>query len=303
MQNTSNLLMIKPVNFGFNEETASNNAFQFKDSNSDVQTRALNEFNNYVKKLEENGINVLVVEDTPKPYTPDSIFPNNWISFHEDGRLCLYPMFALNRRQERKNTVMDAINNKFSVKNIVDLTKFENENLFLEGTGSMVLDRDNKIVYACLSERTNIKVLNEFAKIFGYSIASFNAVDKNGLPIYHTNVVMSVSEQIVVICLDTVNDVSEKEMLLSTIKKSNKELLEISFEQMSNFAGNMLQVKNDKGKQFMVMSKTAYNILDAKQIDLIKKYNEIIAVDIDTIERNGGGSARCMLAEIFLDRK
>ena len=303
MQNTSNLLMIKPVNFGFNEETASNNAFQFKDSNSDVQTRALNEFNNYVKKLEKNGINVLVVEDTPKPYTPDSIFPNNWISFHEDGRLCLYPMFALNRRQERKNTVMDAINNKFSVKNIVDLTKFENENLFLEGTGSMVLDRDNKIVYACLSERTNIKVLNEFAKIFGYSIASFNAVDKNGLPIYHTNVVMSVSEQIVVICLDTVNDASEKEMLLSTIKKSNKELLEISFEQMSNFAGNMLQVKNDKGKQFMVMSKTAYNILDAKQIDLIKKYNEIIAVDIDTIERNGGGSARCMLAEIFLNRK
>lgn len=303
MQNTSNLLMIKPVNFGFNEETASNNAFQFKDSNSDVQTRALNEFNNYVKKLEENGINVLVVEDTPKPYTPDSIFPNNWISFHEDGRLCLYPMFALNRRQERKNTVMDAINNKFSVKNIVDLTKFENENLFLEGTGSMVLDRDNKIVYACLSERTNIKVLNEFAKIFGYSIASFNAVDKNGLPIYHTNVVMSVSEQIVVICLDTVNDASEKEMLLSTIKKSNKELLEISFEQMSNFAGNMLQIKNDKGKQFMVMSKTAYNILDAKQIDLIKKYNEIIAVDIDTIERNGGGSARCMLAEIFLNRK
>lgn len=303
MQNTSNLLMIKPVNFGFNEETASNNAFQFKDSNSDVQTRALNEFNNYVKKLEENGINVLVVEDTPKPYTPDSIFPNNWISFHEDGRLCLYPMFALNRRQERKNTVMDAINNKFSVKNIVDLTKFENENLFLEGTGSMVLDRDNKIVYACLSDRTNIKVLNEFAKIFGYSIASFNAVDKNGLPIYHTNVVMSVSEQIVVICLDTVNDASEKEMLLSTIKKSNKELLEISFEQMSNFAGNMLQVKNDKGKQFMVMSKTAYNILDAKQIDLIKKYNEIIAVDIDTIERNGGGSARCMLAEIFLNRK
>ncbi|MBQ6269670.1 MAG: amidinotransferase [Bacteroidetes bacterium] len=303
MQNTSNLLMIKPVNFGFNEETASNNAFQFKDSNSDVQTRALNEFNNYVKKLEENGINVLVVEDTPKPYTPDSIFPNNWISFHEDGRLCLYPMFALNRRQERKNTVMDAINNKFSVKNIVDLTKFENENLFLEGTGSMVLDRDNKIVYACLSERTNIKVLNEFAKIFGYSIASFNAVDKNGLPIYHTNVVMSVSEQIVVICLDAVNDASEKEMLLSTIKKSNKELLEISFEQMSNFAGNMLQVKNDKGKQFMVMSKTAYNILDAKQIDLIKKYNEIIAVDIDTIERNGGGSARCMLAEIFLNRK
>ncbi|MBR3090817.1 MAG: amidinotransferase [Bacteroidetes bacterium] len=303
MQNTSNLLMIKPVNFGFNEETASNNAFQFKDSNSDVQTRALNEFNNYVKKLEENGINVLVVEDTPKPYTPDSIFPNNWISFHEDGRLCLYPMFALNRRQERKNTVMDAVNNKFSVKNIVDLTKFENENLFLEGTGSMVLDRDNKIVYACLSERTNIKVLNEFAKIFGYSIASFNAVDKNGLPIYHTNVVMSVSEQIVVICLDTVNDASEKEMLLSTIKKSNKELLEISFEQMSNFAGNMLQVKNDKGKQFMVMSKTAYNILDAKQIDLIKKYNEIIAVDIDTIERNGGGSARCMLAEIFLNRK
>ena len=303
MQNTSNLLMIKPVNFGFNEETASNNAFQFKDSNSDVQTRALNEFNNYVKKLEENGINVLVVEDTPKPYTPDSIFPNNWISFHEDGRLCLYPMFALNRRQERKNTVMDAINNKFSVKNIVDLTKFENENLFLEGTGSMVLDRDNKIVYACLSERTNIKVLNEFAKIFGYSIAAFNAVDKNGLPIYHTNVVMSVSEQIVVVCLDTVNDASEKEMLLSTIKKSNKELLEISFEQMSNFAGNMLQVKNDKGKQFMVMSKTAYNILDAKQIDLIKKYNEIIAVDIDTIERNGGGSARCMLAEIFLNRK
>lgn len=303
MQNTSNLLMIKPVNFGFNEETASNNAFQFKDSNNDVQTRALNEFNNYVKKLEENGINVLVVEDTPKPYTPDSIFPNNWISFHEDGRLCLYPMFALNRRQERKNTVMDAVKNKFAVKNIVDLTKFENENLFLEGTGSMVLDRDNKIVYACLSERTNIKVLNEFAKIFGYSIASFNAVDKNGLPIYHTNVVMSVSEQIVVICLDTVNDASEKEMLLSTIKKSNKELLEISFEQMSNFAGNMLQVKNDKGKQFMVMSKTAYNILDAKQIDLIKKYNEIIAVDIDTIERNGGGSARCMLAEIFLDRK
>ncbi len=305
MQNTNNLLMIKPVNFGFNDETALNNAFQIKDTNINynVQEKALNEFNNYVKKLEENGINVTVIDDTPVPHTPDSIFPNNWISFHSDNRICLYPMFALNRRLERKNTVIEIIKNKFIVKDIVDLTYYENKDLFLEGTGSMVLDRVFKVAYACLSARTNIVVLKDFAEKFGYKIVTFNATDKNNLPIYHTNVVMSVTEQIVIICLEAVNDKLERETLKETISNTKKELLEISFEQMNSFAGNILQVKNNVGIQFMIMSQSAYNSLTTSQISKIEKYNKIIAVNLDTIEKNGGGSARCMLAEIFLENK
>ena len=305
MQNTNNLLMIKPVNFGFNDETALNNAFQIKDTNINynVQEKALNEFNNYVKKLEENGINVTVIDDTPVPHTPDSIFPNNWISFHSDNRICLYPMFALNRRLERKNTVIEIIKNKFIVKDIVDLTYYENKDLFLEGTGSMVLDRVFKVAYACLSARTNIVVVKDFAEKFGYKIVTFNATDKNNLPIYHTNVVMSVTEQIVIICLEAVNDKLERETLKETISNTKKELLEISFEQMNSFAGNILQVKNNVGIQFMIMSQSAYNSLTTSQISKIEKYNKIIAVNLDTIEKNGGGSARCMLAEIFLENK
>lgn len=299
MQNTSNLLMIRPVNFGFNAETATNNAFQINEQSDDVQKKALLEFDNFVKKLSANKVDVTVVEDTPVPYTPDSIFPNNWISFHND-KICLYPMYAPNRRLERKDTVLDVLKRKFIINKTIDLAHYEKENIFLEGTGSMVLDRKNKLAYACLSERTNAKILDDFCKNFDYSPVVFNSYDLKGLPIYHTNVVMNVGEQFVIICLDTVKNNAEREMLKAKFEQTGKQLIEISYDQMNNFAGNMLQVKNTEGKQFLVMSQAAFNSLNKEQLETINSYNEIIYTDLSTIEKNGGGSARCMLAEIFL---
>ena len=295
--------MIRPVNFGFNEETATDNAFQVKGFNDNAQEKALKEFDNFVELLRKNKIDVLVVDDTKAPYTPDSIFPNNWISFHEDGRICLYPMYAPNRRLERKETVFTAINNKYKITKSEDLTHYESKNKFLEGTGSMVLDRENKIAFACISERTDKEVLDNFCKLFNYTPVAFLSVDSNGKPIYHTNVVMCVADKYVVICLDTVKNKLERDKIVSTIENAGKEIIEITLEQMNNFAGNMLQVKNTLGDRFIVMSEVAKKSLTEQQITAIEKYNSIISADLYTIEKNGGGSARCMLAEIFLEEK
>ncbi|HEY6503401.1 MAG TPA: arginine deiminase-related protein [Chitinophagaceae bacterium] len=300
MQTTSHILMIRPVNFGYNAETAVNNAFQVKSNEDDIQQKALKEFDTFVNILRENGVDVTVVEDTPAPYTPDSIFPNNWVSFHNDGRILLYPMYAVNRRAERKQHVLDKIAEKFSIDKKIDLTGYEKENIFLEGTGSMVLDRENKIAYACLSPRTNEKVLSDFCKQMGYTACLFHATDGKGQDIYHTNVMMCVADRYVVICFDSIRDKNEKEHVTNTIKQTGKEIIEISLNQMNRFAGNMLQVENNKGEKLLVMSSQAFESLTDGQWNKLRSFNQIIHSPLTTIETNGGGSARCMMAEVHL---
>jgi hypothetical protein len=293
--------MIRPVQFGFNAETAVNNSFQVKSADSAVQEKAGNEFEIFVKLLRQHGIDVTVIDDTAEPHTPDSVFPNNWISFHADGSLLLYPMFAENRRLERKQPVLDAIKEKFKVGRIIDLSYHETENRFLEGTGSMVLDRENKIAYACLSPRTDNGLLEEFCDKMGYAPIAFTAVDTANQPIYHTNVMMCVADEYALICLDTVKNPTERKAVVDSLTKTGKQLLQISFDQMNHFAGNMLQVHNAEGDTFLVMSTQAFRSLTAQQLAEISHFNPIIHSDITTIETNGGGSARCMMAEVFLE--
>ncbi|HLI94266.1 MAG TPA: arginine deiminase-related protein, partial [Puia sp.] len=253
MQTTSHILMIRPVNFNFNAETAVNNAFQSA-STAHPQVEALREFDQFVAILRDNGIDVTVIEDSPAPETPDSIFPNNWVSFHEDGTVCLYPMFAPNRRLERNPAVLQALGKRFRVSRTLDLSSYERQGLFLEGTGSMVFDRDNKIAYACLSPRTNKTVLLDFCALTGFTPEIFAAVDVNGQPIYHTNVMMCVADRYVVACLDALPDPDERHHFIRTVGDSGKELIAISLAQMNRFAGNMLQLRNMDGEPLLVMS-------------------------------------------------
>jgi hypothetical protein len=303
MQHSSQLLMIQPVQFEYNVETAINNSFQVSTGKIDTQQNALKEFNNLVAILSAHEMEVMVIKDTTDPHTPDSIFPNNWISFHEDGTLCLYPMFARNRRLERKQTVLDQIKQQFEVQQIIDFTQYEEENKFLEGTGSMVLDRENKIVYACISTRTNLDILKIFCEKLNYKLVYFEALDNQLLPIYHTNVMMCVADEYVIICLDSIKDDTQKNLVLESINATNKAIITISEQQLTQFAGNMLQVHNTKGTRYLVMSTKAYQSLSDDQIKTISTFNNIIHADISTIEINGGGSARCMIAEVFLKKK
>ena len=300
MQTTSHILMIRPVNFLFNRQTAINNAFQIATDGNDVQQKALKEFDSFVEKLQAKKIDVTVINDTPEPHTPDSIFPNNWISFHNDGSVVLYPMFAENRRLERKPNIIEQIQSKFAVSNKIDLSKYEEQKKFLEGTGSIVLDRDKRIAYACISPRTDERVFREFCRIMNYEPVLFHAVDKNVFAIYHTNVMMCVADSYVVICLDCIPDKTELTTVKETINRSGKELIDISVDQMNHFAGNMLQVNNEEGKKYLVMSTQAYDALTSEQISKLENYNEIIHSSLNTIEKNGGGSARCMMAEVHL---
>jgi len=300
-QSTSHLLMIRPVNFGFNEETAESNAFQNRNADKDgVQQKALAEFDQMVNELRSNGVDVTVIDDTPQPYTPDSIFPNNWISFHADGNIFLYPMQAENRRLERQEDIISQIEDNFTVHRIEDLSRFEVEGKYLEGTGSMVLDRTNKIAYACISPRTDRKVLALFCKQAGYKDVSFGAFDEHQQAIYHTNVLMCVGSGFVVICLDSIADHHERNEVVTVLKLTHKEIIDISFEQMNHFAGNMLEVKNSAGETLIVMSKSAYEALNQLQKEALGKYGKLVYSDISTIEINGGGSARCMMAEVHL---
>ena len=292
--------MIRPVNFGFNTDTAINNAFQVAGHEEGAQEKALQEFNGFVDKLRGAGVDVTVVDDVPEPYTPDSIFPNNWISFHDDGTIVLYPMHAPNRRLERKPHVLDALGKKFIVSTTIDLSAEENGGKFLEGTGSMVLDRDQHIAYACLSARTDKGLLEHFCALTGFRAMSFDAVDQNGLPIYHTNVMMCVADRYVVICLDSIPTPEERKAVAACIASSGKHIVPISLDQMNRFAGNMLQVVNGKGEPSLVMSSQAFHALDPGQVGLLTSFNPIIHSPLDTIEANGGGSARCMMAEVFL---
>jgi len=300
MQTTSHILMIRPVNFGYNAETAVNNAFQVDGMDAEAQKKALREFDDFVSVLRSNGVDVTVVQDTPEPHTPDSIFPNNWISFHNDGTVIFYPMYAANRRLERKQHVIDTVRTLFEIKSQIDLSSYESKNIFLEGTGSMVLDRDNKIAYACLSPRTDKKVLEDFCKQTGFKPVSFRAVDSKGREIYHTNVMMCVADHYVVICLESIDDKTERENVTTAITGSGKEIIEINFDQMNHFAGNMLQVENVSGQKLLVMSSQAFRSLTKQQVDKLSSYNNIIHSPLVTIETNGGGSARCMMAEVHL---
>lgn len=302
MQHTSHLLMIQPVNFGFNTETAVNNTFQ-KNMGGDVQQQALQEFTDFVAVLRKNKIDVTVVKDSLHPATPDSIFPNNWISFHADGRIFLYPMFAVNRRLERKTAVQEAVKSNFSFTEIIDLTGSENDGLFLEGTGSMVLDRENKIAYACLSPRTDEKLLNEFCKLIDYNPITFKAIDNTGVDIYHTNVMMCIAKTFAVVCLESVTVHEDKAKLIGSLIKTNKEIVDISLQQLNHYAGNMLQVINEEGELLLIMSTQAYQSLTNAQIEILQKHNRIIHSSLNTIESVGGGSARCMMAEVFLLKK
>jgi hypothetical protein len=300
MQTTQYLLMIEPVSFGFNAATAVNNSFQ-KDTSGDIQQSALAEFNAFVDLLRQNKIDVTVVKDTADPHTPDSIFPNNWISFHEDGTVFLYPMFAMNRRKERKDSVLDAIRKKFIIQNIQDLSVHEQKDIFLEGTGSMVLDRVNRIAYACLSPRTSPLLLNEFCGMNNYTPVIFRATDEAGNDIYHTNVMMCVAGEYAVVCLGSIADNKERDALLALLRHTNKEVIEISPGQLNCFAGNMLQVRNADEERILLMSSQAHASLFTEQVNELEKFNRIVYSPLDNIEMAGGGSARCMMAEVFLE--
>jgi len=294
--------MIRPVSFVYNEETAVNNAFQSasEETTANVQQKALQEFDDFVALLRSNGVDVTVVEDTPVPHTPDSIFPNNWVSFHSNGTVLLYPMFAVNRRAERKPHVLDRIRQRFAIKEMIDLSGYESENIFLEGTGSMVLDRDNRIAYACLSPRTDEKVLNEFCRRMEYSAVLFEATDGNGQAIYHTNVMMCVADRYIVICLESIASPEEQQRVTDAITRTGKTVIAITLKQMNHFAGNMLQVENDKGEKLLVMSTQAFESLSEEQVSTLSSFNRILHSPLTTIESNGGGSARCMMAEVHL---
>ena len=307
MQTASTVLMVEPIAFGYNAQTAENNYFQVEQKDADIQTKALEEFNNFANKLKSKGINVISIKDTLEPHSPDSIFPNNWVSFHNDGKVVLYPMFAPNRRVERRTDILETLKVKgFEITEIEDLSHFENQQKFLEGTGSMIFDHDHKIAYGSVSLRLDEELFRQFCTKFGFRPVVFHSYQNAGgerLPIYHTNVMMCVADKFVVICLECIDDELEREKVQEVIKSTQKEIIEISEDQMQQFAGNMLQVQNEAGEKFLVMSESAYRSLTAQQISAFENYCEIIYSDLNTIETNGGGSARCMLAEVFLPKK
>ncbi|MFV8224914.1 citrulline utilization hydrolase CtlX [Christiangramia aquimixticola] len=304
-QITDTILMVRPVGFRMNEQTAVNNYFQKKIEGKDINELAAKEFDSFVEKLRGVGVKVIVVDDLKEDDTPDSIFPNNWVSFHNDGQIALYPMFAENRRKERRLEYFARLEDEgFKIKDIVDYTSAEEDDIFLEGTGSLILDRVNEKAYCAISPRADEELVIEFCEDFEYTPVIFNAyqtVEGKRLPIYHTNVLMCVAEEFAVICLDTIDDAKERKNVLKHLKMDNKEIIAITEEQMHEFAGNMLQVKG-ADKKYLVMSARAHRSLTKDQVQKIEKHCEILSSEISTIETCGGGSARCMMAEVFLPK-
>jgi hypothetical protein len=298
--------MIRPAHFGYNEETAKNNAFQTKTEAidfSNLEATARQEFDQMVELLQSKGINVMVIEDTDQPVKPDAVFPNNWISFHENSSIITYPMYAKNRRIERREDIIEKVGQHFNIKNRYSFEFYEDEDLFLEGTGSMILDRPSKIVYACLSPRTDATLIDKFNVLMGYRSCIFRSVDRSGKDIYHTNVMMALGEDFVVICLESIPDEDSRKELRSLFENTGKQIIEINYAQMEAFAGNMLEVLGSNDKRYLVMSRTAYDSLTNEQIQTLSALTNILAVPIPNIEKHGGGSVRCMMAEIFLPEK
>lgn len=308
-QATNTILMIRPVAFRMNEQTAINNYYQKVLDNvlpSTVQAKALAEFDSFVTKLKAIGVNVIVIEDTLEPSTPDSIFPNNWISFHQNGNIGLYPMFAVNRRLERREEVLDILEqNGFQINDIIDYTSAEAENIFLEGTGSLVLDRVYRKAYCALSPRADEDLLYEFCEDFEYTPVEFKAyqtVNNKREAIYHTNVMMCIAPKFAVVCLDCIDDKKERKNLISHLKQDEKEIIAITEAQVNNFAGNMLSLYGKNKKEYIIMSESAFKSLTSQQKSAIEKHATILYSNVDTIEACGGGSVRCMMAEVFLPK-
>lgn len=299
--------MIRPVRFGFNEQTAPTNAFQniklAAQPKEVSQEEARREFDEMERRLTAAGVDVIIYDDTVEPYTPDSIFPNNWVSFHASGTVVLYPMQAENRRLERRMDIINDLSERFHVAKVVDLTHFEQEGKFLEGTGSLVFDRMNRVAFACLSPRTDADVLAEYVRQTNYRVITFHASDENGKAIYHTNVLMCIGDSFAVICLQAIKNPDERLMVRQELEGLGKQIIEITLEQMAAFAGNMLLVTTLKGQKLIVMSTRAYESLTPRQLDKLDDYASLMHVDLSIIEGNGGGSARCMMAEVHLPLK
>ena len=301
--------MIRPINFRMNEQTAVNNYYQKIIGSvlpETVNAKAQQEFDTFVEKLRTNGINVVVIDDTNEFNTPDSVFPNNWISFHENGSVAIYPMFAENRRLERREDVLLALEQKgFEIKDVIDYTEAEDEDVFLEGTGSLLLDRENRKAYCALSPRADESLFIEFCEDFEYSPVVFTAnqtVNEKRVAIYHTNVMMCLAETFAVICLDAIDDKKERKNVVKQLRESGKEIIAISENQVNCFAGNMLQVKGLNDEKYLIMSASAYQSLTEVQLKTIEAHCEIISSSLEIIETCGGGSARCMMAEVFLPK-
>jgi hypothetical protein len=303
-QLASTVLMIRPTRFESNPMTAESNVFQGRSTATpeEQQEAAAREFDALVDVLRTAGINVVVEDDTSDPHTPDSIFPNNWVSFHGDGRVVLYPMEASNRRTERRTDIIDRLVDEhgFQVVDVLDLSEHEASGHYLEGTGSMVLDRSNRIAYACLSSRTQLDPLGDFAQRMGYDVVSFDAVDRDGVAIYHTNVLMNVGEALAVICDEAIARGDQREAVLARLRETGHEIVRLSYDQLDAFAGNMLELRNDGGDRVIAMSTQAWDSLDAGQREMLMANGKIVSSPIDNIESSAGGSVRCMLAEVHL---
>jgi hypothetical protein len=306
-QNTRHILMVRPANFAFNEETATNNAFQSRSqgvSSTEIRRQAVKEFDIFVKKLRAAGVDVIVARDSSVPVKPDAVFPNNWITFHQEGFIITYPMYAPTRRRERRRQVIEMVLEMgFYSSRRINLEFNEKLSRYLEGSGSVVFDHINRLAYACLSPRTDGELLHELCEIIGYKPVGFRAVDARGQDIYHTNVLMAMGETFVVICLDAVPDAGERAALLTRFTNTGKEVVDISLAQMNAFAGNMLQVRNSREQPILVMSTQAYQSLMPEQIARLEHHNGLLHTALNTIEFYGGGSARCMMAEVFLPYK
>jgi hypothetical protein len=308
MQICDTVLMVRPLHFGFNAETAESNFYQQRDDRDAyvIQELALKEFDGFVALLRDQGVKVIVVEDTDTPVKPDAVFPNNWLSTHADGKLILYPMASAMRRTERRKDIVEKlIHSGYRVNDIVDLSFFEESGQFLEGTGSMVMDHQAKVIYSCFSPRTHKLPLDFAAQILGYRVVSFHAAqDFSGITkaVYHTNVMMHVGSDLAVVCLESITKKSERQKVQDSLTRSGKKLIPITLKQKLNFAGNMLELSNDGGERFTVMSQAAFDSLNVGQIQQIEKHTTIISPSIPTIEKLGGGSVRCMMTEIFLPR-
>lgn len=308
MQTTNTILMIRPIGFRMNEQTAVNNYYQedLDLKNKEINAKAQMEFDAYVEKLRSIGVEVIVVSDTDTYDTPDSIFPNNWISFHKNATVIIYPMFAENRRLERREDILDILEGKgFQIEHIIDYTSAEDENLFLEGTGSILMDRINNKAYCALSPRADEELFIEFCEDMECDpiiFTAYQSVDGERLPIYHTNVMMCLAENFAVICLDSIDDKKERKAVIKHLKDGGREIIDISEQQVNQFAGNMLQVRGHDNELFLIMSQSAYDSLSLDQIKRIEKHCKIMSSPLDTIETCGGGSARCMMAEVFLPK-
>lgn len=305
-QLANTVLMIRPARFESNPETSSSNRFQGKTTATaeEQQRSALQQFDELASTLRANGIDVMVVNDTHEPHTPDSIFPNNWVSFHADGRVVLYPMEAENRRAERRMDVIERLDTDmgFQVSEIVDLSGHEDAGHFLEGTGSMVLDRTNHVAYACLSTRTHLDVLGDFAQRMDYDVVAFDAVDRDGVPIYHTNVMMNVGERIAVVCDTSIARDEQRQAVLDRLSSTGHTVIRLDFDQLDAFAGNMLELRGGDGDRVVAMSQQAFDSLRKDQVELLEQNGRIVTAVIDDIESSAGGSVRCMLAEVHLPR-